>query len=606
MKTNVLCEREGQTVLSNLFEELSVLLQDSDDKEEKDRVQDSLKRMNDTATYMLLGEEGVGKTSLLHMIFQEILPEQDDMASDLCEYRWGETDYESPVTEGIQKKFISSDNMRGISIIDTKGIKRFGKNTLEKIQVMTEACSAIFVVFDVSNVKSTRLWDIIETFPKKKMIFFLTKCDTVSAETLKENITKVKAYMQESNIDAPVFPVSITKDCMSKDISSLESVRSYIREQVIGENPLLKRQEESIKEMQMMLTQFQESFQLRKKQYESDARILQKINASLDKYVSNHREIVMDFNKKLEALISKDIDDYEQEIISKMDPYKIKERFKTKEDFMDYLNIVNDNYRSMMNDSVNRKTIEIMKSCMRDLEIVFQEASGYFNERESILALNDRFYGSLSQSRKHITTETRETAIMAGKFYTTLSDASIELFLQVWNERKKYDYKIALREIFSIVSTGGGTAAVLGCNGYKGAKLAKLLFDTTKTGLGMITPQFWIILIIDFLSVKFIDYIAKKIFDPMAADKMEKNVHECIEQFKKEVDRTRRVMIEQVTGQVADLFEKELADIDSCFTDFRISVNVESEKLPLLEEKTKLVDELMEQIKEMEGEQKIR
>lgn len=646
MKENILCEREEQTVLSNLFEELSGLMQDSDDKEIKDQIHNSLRRMNDTSSYIVLGEEAVGKTSLLRAIFQEILPEQDNMAGDLCEYRWGETDYESPVTEGIQKRFVSSDNMRGISIIDTKGINRFEKSTLEKVQKMTETCSAVFVVFDAGNIRSTRLWDVIETFPKKRMIFFLTKCDTVSTETLKENLEKVKAYMKESDIDAPVFSVSVVKDSTDEGRSSLDSVRSYIRDQVIGENPMLKRQQQSIREISDMLIQYQESFLRRRQQYESDAVILQKINASLDKYVSNHKTIVADFTQKLAVEINKDIDLYEQEIISKMDPYKIKERFKTQDDFTDYLNMVNDNYKAMMNDSVNRKTVEVMKNCMHDLEIIFQEASGYFNERENILALNDRFYGSLSQSRRQIVSETREVALNAGQFYTAMSDASINLFLQVWGEREKYDNKVAMRKFLSIFAGGStgaaagvaGTAAFsgfvgggfgtamsgflasvasgaqaiaagAGANGIAagiganaaavattgGAAAGSFLTSLTAAATGVAFVAIGVI-----VGAVVINAIAKKLFDPKFADKMEKNVQECIQQFHDEVDHTRQLMIEQVSGQVTNLFEKELANIDSCFTDFRISVNVESEKIPVLEQKAETIDKLMGQIREME------
>lgn len=81
---------------------------------------------------------------------------------------------------------------------------------------------------------------------------------------------------------------------------------------------------------------------------------------------------------------------------------------------------------------------------------------------------------------------------------------------------------------------------------------------------------------------------------------MEKNVQECIQQFQDEVNHTRELMIGQVTGQVANLFESELAKIDGCFTDFRISVNVESQKIPMLEQKSETIDKLMRQIREME------
>ena len=82
---------------------------------------------------------------------------------------------------------------------------------------------------------------------------------------------------------------------------------------------------------------------------------------------------------------------------------------------------------------------------------------------------------------------------------------------------------------------------------------------------------------------------------------MEKNTLECIQQFQEEVSRIRKVMVKQVTDQVIDLFDRELALVDGCFTDFRISVNVEGENLPLLQRKLEKIERLEEHIRNMEG-----
>lgn len=247
---------------------------------------------------------------------------------------------------------------------------------------------------------------------------------------------------------------------------------------------------------------------------------------------------------------------------------------------------------------------------MHDLEAIFQEATGYFNERENILALNDHFYGSLSQSRRQIVAETRETSLTAGQFYQTLSDASMELFLGIWKEREKYDKKIAMRETLSII-TGGGTGTATGVTG--GIAVGKAVKDTLIAAkavsevacgkalvAGILTGSAFVLIGV-IVEIAIISYIAKKIFDPMAAEKMEKNVQECIEMFHEEVCKTREIMIGQVTKQITDLFENELANIDNCFTDFRISVNVEAERIPVLEEKVRTAGTLMRQICELEG-----
>ena len=591
--TNILCEKKEQIVLNNFFEDFKALLQDSDAVEEKEKVKNSLKKMTDATTYIILGNACVGKTSLLNAVFQGMVSFSDSLQGEMCEYRWGEQELTTPLLNGVQKKFITSDNMRGISIIDTKGIDNILPNAKEKIKGQIEKSSAVFVVFDASNIRSPKLWDIIEGCPEKRMIFFLTKCDLISEEALKDNIEKIKKYMQESGISAPVFPISIVSDCQMQGIVPLDEVRIHIRDNVVGKNPMLNKQMENVEEMKKILIQLKDSFSLRKQQYNSDFEILQKINRSLDEYMINHQKTLDQFLEVIAQEINKDIDSYEQEIISKLDPYKIKERFKNKEDFTDYLNMVNENYKKMMNESVNHKTIDVIKSCLHDLEIVFQEAVGYFNTRENILALNDKFYGSLSVSRKKMSDETKEVVLSTGKLYRTLSEASETLFMQIWDERKKYDAKIRNRKIMSVA--GGGVAGVAA--GVSGGSAAATATATALANLGIASSGATlvgglagviaggaIVIIGAIVGTLVINAIAKTIFDPKAANQLEANVQKCIEQFKDEVNHTRTNMIEQITGQITDIFKTELTSVDNCFTEFRMSVNIDEKKIPLLEQ----------------------
>ncbi len=91
-------------------------------------------------------------------------------------------------------------------------------------------------------------------------------------------------------------------------------------------------------------------------------------------------------------------------------------------------------------------------------------------------------------------------------------------------------------------------------------------------------------------------YISKSFFDPKTADKMEANTRKCIEQFKNEVDHTRIEMIEQVTRQIITIFENELANVDNCFAEFRMSVNIDEKKIPLLERRMQEAEDLLMKI----------
>lgn len=614
---NILCERKEQIILNHIFEDFKVLLQDSDAAEEKEQVKNSLKRMSETTTYLVLGDEGVGKASLLNAIFQDMACFSDSFPGEMCEYRWGEQELLTPVSDGMQKKFVTAENMRGISIVDTKGINRFSAEFRIKVKEQIERSSAVFVVFSADSIRSPKLWDILEGCPQKRMLFFLTKCDLLSQEELQINIEKVKRYMQDSGISAPVFPVSLATDGDGQGVAALDEVRAYIRENVIGQNSTLHRQMENVAQMRKIIVQLKDSFALRKKQYESDYEILQKINRSLDDYMRNHKKFLDGFIGKVAAEINKDIDNYEREIISKLDPYKIKERFQKREDFEAYLNMVNENYRTMMSESINHKTVEAIKSCLRDLEMVFNEATGYFDTRESILALNDKFYGSLSVSRRQMTDETKEVVASTGELYRTLSDASETLFMQIWDERKKYDARIQVRKTLSIagggtVGAGLGAAGGVAIGNATNVALANLAASmaiaegaASSVGAvaaaanvlaGMLTGGIATIALVGIgviVGAALVNSIAKRLYDPKAADKMEENTRKCIEQFREEVNSTRSRMIGEVTKQITTIFEDELASVDNCFTEFRMSVNIDERKIPMLEQKMQEAEELL-------------
>lgn len=580
MDSNLLCQKREQTVLTDFFENVSKIIRECDDCEEKEKIKEILRSMNEPVSYIFLGEQGVGKTTLLKVLFSNILVIQEEMQGDVCEYRYGEQDLTTFSTAGYQKQFVASEDMQGISVIDTRGLNQLGENSLSKVRELAAGCQAILVVLDVGRINSSSLWDMIEDFPHKNMVFVLTKCDLISAKDLVANMEKLKHYMKEADISAPVFPISLLVDEEGNIENSLAELRLYIRKQLIGENPILTRQQKNIEETRILLAQMKESFLLRSKQYQLDVEILHKINQGLDVYVINQEAVIEKLVSKVKEQIHKDIDSYQSEIISKMDPHKIKERFKTQQDFTDYLNMVNENYKRIMTDSVNCKVIDTIKGSLRELEMVYDDAVGYFNERKMILALNDKFYGSLAVGRKQMVTETRENAIIVSQFYQTLTEASEELFLQIWDERKRHDEKLAVERTLAKVS--GSVAGGVGGFLLAGASVA-------------ITPIL-LSIIGGIIGAEIISAIARVLYEPKADRHMEESVQNCIAQFKAEVNKTRSAMTEQISSQIRDIFKKELTTVDGLFAEFRMSVNIDERKLPLLEAQLDNTEKLLEVI----------
>lgn len=585
MKQNILCQREEQVIVTDFFENVSNLLQDCDDCEEKEKIHEIIHSMNETVSYIFVGEDAVGKTTLLKNIFADIVEINEEMMADICEYRYGEQKFATQPLNGFQKKFLPLENLRGISVIDTKGINGFAETSTNKLHDVIAKCQVVFVVLDIQRISSPALWDVIEEFYTKNMIFFVTKCDLISGEELTKKIDKVKCYLNEAGISAAVFPVSLTEDITVQGITPIEDVCLYIRNEIVGTSPILTKQMNNIEHAGELLKQLEQSFALRRKQYHSDAIILKKIDQGLDQYVINQQQIVAELIGKVTEDINREIDAYESEIISKMNPYKIKERFRSQKDFTDYLNMVNDNYKNMLNDSVNRKVINSIKNCLHELELVFENAIGFFNERENILDLNDRFYGSLSVSRKNMVRETKQTTYTISNYYKSLYEASETLFLQIWKERKKYDKRI-LRER-TLAGVSGATAGIAG--GIAISNTVGLLGTAMLGSLGLI-------IIGAILGAVIIKRLAGILYEPGAANRMEENVRKCIEQFKDEVSRTRQQMLGQVSGQIKEIFANELASVDGCFAEYRMSVHIDEQRLPLMEAKIEEIHRLLNAI----------
>lgn len=604
---NILCQRDEHYRLTSMFESVYSVLLECDDTEERERFKKAIQSMASPTSYIVLGESGVGKTSVLSGIFRDIIRADDSIDGDICEYRWGEQDFAAPVNNGFQRKFVTDENMRGLSVIDSKGLDLMSGASLDKVRELAEGCSAVFVAFDTGHITSPRLWDIIESFPQKNMVFFLTKSDTAEDEKLSASLEKLKLYMKDSGISAPVFAVSTVDESVCGDITPMDDVRRYVRDTLVGANPSLHKQAQNIEECGKMLAELKDSFEKRKLQYESDACILQKINRSVDNYTLNHTKVINDLCNVLAAEINKDIDAYQQEIISKLDPYKIKERFRKKEDFEAYLNMVNDNYKKMMTDSVNQKVVEGIKGCLNELEKVFKEAVGYFNSRENILQLNDRFYSSLSISRKNMVSDTKTAVMSADSFYKTLNDSSYDLFMKVWEARKKYDREkkgtAAAARLGGSAAAGTASALALynaGMMSVTGTVNFSLTAGVTAAATSGILLSAALIAVSAIVGAVIIGKIANSIYTAKGGAQMEAAVQKAIAEFKDETNKTRMTMIKNITNQVEEIFENELRLADSCFTDFRISVNTDEMKIPQIESKINTIKELLDSIEALQ------
>lgn len=608
---------KDKLVVSRLLENVNEALKDTDASEEKKLVKDFLRKVSTGFRFVAVGSAGVGKSGLLNELFGKVLYKENEAIPHTIgfrEYRYGGEDAEILIEPGNVRIFRNVSELEGICVIDTQGTDEMeAAGQADKMKQQIQQSDVLIVVLSAENIRDFAVWDLLEGTDAGKVLFVLTKCDLVDETQIQVCKEKIAQYMEEIHLHAPVFTVSSVWEGTSQiqKTDGFESVRNYIKQNILGTNPILTKQRENVVELKQLLKQLSSSFELRKKQHDADKQILERINSSMDSFFANNRFLIDSLEQELTREIESELDAYQNEIIAKLDPHQIKERFANgSREFTDYLNFIHEGYRQRMTTNVNQQTQAAIRKYLSGLEQVFEEATGYFRKRERLIALEDKFYGSLAESKQYMSTRAEESIKVTQDYYHALTDASSELFMKIWNARSEYDKKMKGAQIAGGVAgaiLGGGTAIGVGTVAAAGAAAAAGTAATAGTsvaaavGAGVAAAGLWPV-IGALVGGLLIAKIAKNIASAKSMPELEKSVQKSIEEFKMEVSKNRTAMTEEILNTIEAIFKRELDTADKTFLDFRMSVNIDSQKIPLLEERMEKIDGYLLQIEEMERE----
>lgn len=582
---------KDKQVMEELLKNVSSMIKDSDASEEKEVVRSFLQKVSEAITFVAIGNSNVGKSSFLNRLFQFALYERGNEKStqNIIEYRYGASETSLQVDEFTTRIFKVQKELDGLQIVDMQGADQMGQAALlESVKKYICKSSVLFAVFDAQSVNDYEVWELLEGVEARKVVFVMTKCDLAALDIIEENESRLRQYMKEAGLEAPVFRVSSVNETeQSYYKNGYEELRQYVSEQIIGFNPVLTKQQENLYELRNMLGRLSESFELRRQQYESDALILKNINSAIDAFIRDNRVHIDNLKEVLRREIESEIDAYQDEIIAKLDPHKIKERFPNgSADFVDYLNLINEGYRKRMTDNVNRKTQESVQSYLNGAEQVFEKAAGYFQKRKILISLEDKFYGSMVESKKSMVTKVANDMEVTKDYYHSLSNASTELFMKLWKARGDRD-----RIIGNVDTAGKVTGAAAGIGA--GVAVAHVI------GAAAVGTVLWPV-VGAIIGAVLISKIAREIASANTLPDLEKKVAGAIAEFKEEVAKTKIEMTQQVLDTVERMFQIEAENVDKSFSEFRMSVNIDSKNIPLLEDKLKIINSYMDQIKEME------
>lgn len=599
--TKVSFLNDDKKLMQQLLGTVGELIKDSDAAEEKELVRQFLQKVSDAMTFVAIGDTGVGKSTFLSEVFGRYLyaGETPQSTEGIREIRGGVQEAEFDVNEFYVRQFRAVPALEGICIVDTQGIDTLQEGPCrEQIKGMVQKSDVLFAIFDARQIKSFDVWDFLEETSSKKAVFVMTKCDLADEETLAFNRVKLQSYMQDADIEAPIFMTAFGDTARIKPEENIDALKRYVRKEILGETPTLTKQQQNMEYLTGMLASFKHSYEMRRRQFEADKAILADINRAMDTFVMRNESVVNRLKADLQEIIDREIENYQNTMIDKMDPLKIKEFCPGgPADVEGYLAAVNDNYREIMNRQISGRTQETVRQYLSDLQNVFEEATGFFRKRQSLIALEDEFYGSLAVTKKDITYQVEDTVVNLGKFYQEMAQASDELFMKAWQAREVYDKTVRQSEKRGMALGGLGGAGA----GSAAVGIGALLVKAGTIGQLAAGAALWPVVGL-LVGAVLISKLAKRMAKASAQANMYAEYQACVAEFKEEVAKIKAEMSAEIMDTITAIFDRELKNADGSFTDFRMTVNIDSRNIPVLECRMQTVDELMEQITQMKAE----
>jgi hypothetical protein len=352
------------------------------------------------------------------------------------------------------------------------------------------------------------------------------------------------------------------------------------------------------------------SFEARSSQAQYDNAIIESLNRRIDDFRKMHNSRVARLIAEITEIVEDEVETAKREIIKKLDPYGIKERFPKKSDFGIWIEQFNANYKALMSNSVNRKVQNMMRTYVSEADIVSNNINALIAERQIVLDKHDRFYASVADGKLAIVNETKAVVTQMSHYNVSLSQASEEMFYEIWQARQKYD--IARYGVAGVAAIAGGIGAGLAASAVTSAAAAALTgaigtvaagaatamgagtaaaagigsaaaAGATIAGVGAVSAI--IPITIGLVGAAAVGFLALELSSSVFGIGMEKKVRESQKKFIAEVDRSALEMKDQLKQSIFALFEQEFKSLEQNFYQFRTATYIDVNKTLELKEK---------------------
>lgn len=200
--------KKQESLIRYWTDQARVLCADIDDPsllEPQAVMDEALAELNRDRRIIVIGEDGVGKSSLLAALTSCPVMARSPLESPCV--RWRFRNQDGDVTNC---RFIAEPSLEGLEWVDTQGCSRPG--VAEEIRPLLQQADVIIAVVRAGEAEDSSVWGLLAELPDDRKLvcmLALTHSETLSAEALLAEKEKVRAFARaQTSINLSPFCVS--------------------------------------------------------------------------------------------------------------------------------------------------------------------------------------------------------------------------------------------------------------------------------------------------------------------------------------------------------------------------------------------------------------
>ena len=531
-------------------------------------VSDLRNRIHEPFMFVIVGEVKAGKSSFINALLatgKEITKVAPQPMTDvILQILYGEEEEKIVVNEYLQKILLPIEILQEIAIVDTPGTNTIIEHHQEITERFIPASDLIVFVFEAKNPYRQSAWEFFDFINEdwhKKIIFVLQQKDLMNEEDLAVNMQGVTEYAEKKGMKAPtVFAVSAKAEQEGKrEESGFEPLRNYIQKNITGgKAPVLKLQN-NVSLSQTITERIRKALDIRIEQFKADTEFREDVHKTLESQEQKSYKQVDFLVENLVATYDRITREKEAELSSGLGFFTLLRRsftsiFSKKASIKEWL----DQLALDLERSLNSELREKLNNGVTDLADSIQQMAKLIElkikSNKTILDSDHDIFSDIAERRGRVITELQET------------------FAKFMNRSENFANSQLFPEKGSVspnIATGSGLAVV---GLILAAVTQGMVFDITG---GVIST-------IGILFAGITSSVKRR---------------QILKGFRKEIDKGRTQLQEEVTEKLKSYILHLKNKIDNNFRGFDLMLEREGEQIEWLEKRHLAITERLSQLK---------